>query len=133
MSLASLRADLEGMASATERMHRTSQDLVREMKSGRQADAIKALESGLAASLWSIWQQIAGTNANDPSLPRLEIEMRRFGGVDISFLSGLRRALAKAQQKKRAAAGSRSGGKYDSALSADEFGSILGEYSGGNP
>lgn len=131
MSLAELLSTMEGLASASERLNQSSREAVREMQSSRRAAALDAVANGIAASLWQNWMQIASVDANSPALPLLEREIKRWSGQDISFLSGLRRELSRAQQRKAARAGAtgrRAGAGF---LSQDEFTDILSQYTGG--
>jgi hypothetical protein len=131
-ALSNVEAGLDNVSEAAERAgraHQTAQEKLGALRLDKQAEAIRAIESGVAANLWACWWQIAAIDANDPGLSALETELRRFSGADTSFLAAIKRRISKVQQENRRRAGSSKVGR-GGALTEDQLAAMLDEVSG---
>jgi hypothetical protein len=118
--------ELANVEKAATRTRQTAKEAIADARSQREADAIAGLSGGVTGMLWDSWWQIAQVDANSHGLIALETEMRRYSGLDIAFLSRMRRELARVQQLNKTR--SRGGGGALNQQQATEF---LGQYTGG--
>jgi len=129
-SVSAVRGDIEELGKTAVAVRDSVKASISEMKAAQRSSASSGLEQGYAGSLYELWQQICAADANSPALNALEIQLRRLTRADISWMSQVKTAARKAQQKKKAATKPRDRTQFSGALDEGEFGSIMNQYVG---